>query len=88
MTPKEYNEFIVYWAPQMIDNTYNLIHFATKSEYDDRAVLDITPKPDSLLRVFLTFKQLNNKIDIKPQEIKTFERKGFSVVEWGGTELK
>ena len=27
LTPKEYNEFIVYWAPRMENNRYNLIHF-------------------------------------------------------------
>ena len=28
LTPKEYNEFIVYWLPKMQDNPYNFIHFA------------------------------------------------------------
>lgn len=88
LTPREYNEFIVYWFPEMQNNKYNLIHFATKEEYDDRAVLDITPEPDSLLRVFMVFKKLDNKIEIESQEIKPFERKGFAVVEWGGTEIK
>ncbi len=87
MTPKEYNEMIVYWFPQMQKNKYNLIHFAG-NDYTDTAVLDTIPKPDSVLRVFMVFKGLNNKIDIKPQEIKSFERKGFTVVEWGGTEIK
>jgi hypothetical protein len=86
LTPKEYNEFIVYWLPKMQDNKYNLIHFAGK-EYTDTAKLEITPKPDSMLRVFMVFKPLNEKIIIEPQEIKSFTRKGFSVVEWGGSEL-
>ena len=88
LTPKEYNEFIVYWLPQMLNNEFNLIHFATKAEYDDKAVLNITPKPDSVLRVFMTFKKLDNKISVFPQVIKPFVRTGFSVVEWGGTEIK
>lgn len=88
LTPKEYNEFIVYWLPQMINNKYNLIHFATKEEYDDRAELVIDPKPDSMLRVFMVFKKLDNPISVEPQQIKSFERKGFSVVEWGGSEVR
>lgn len=87
LTPKEYNEFIVYWYPKMKDNKYNLIHFADK-QYTDTAPLTITPTPDSMLRVFMVFKPLDNAIDIKSQEIKSFNRTGFSVVEWGGTELK
>lgn len=86
LTPKEYNEFIVYWYPKMKDNKYNLIHFADK-QYTDTAPLVVTPKPDSMLRVFMVFKPLDKEINIKSQEIKPFERRGFSVVEWGGTEF-
>ncbi|MDR1123310.1 MAG: hypothetical protein LBL61_01605 [Elusimicrobiota bacterium] len=86
LMPKEYNEFIVYWLPQMLSNKYNLIHFATKAEYDDRIVLDVKPKPDSVLRIFMVFKKLDKFIEVAPQEFKPFERKGFAVVEWGGTE--
>ncbi|HPN81330.1 MAG TPA: hypothetical protein PK412_02165 [bacterium] len=89
LTPKEYNEFIVYWLPRMKDNNFNLIHFATKEEYDDRAVLSITPKPDSILRVFMVFQSLeDDRMTVEPQELKSFEREGFTVVEWGGTEIK
>ena len=87
LTPKEYNEFIVYWYPKMKDNKYNLIHFADK-QYTDTAPLTITPTPDSILRVFMVFKPLDKAIELKSQEIKSFNRTGFSVIEWGGTELK
>jgi len=40
-----------------------------------------------MLRLFMVFKGLDRSVDIKPQEIPTFERKGFAVVEWGGMEL-
>jgi ankyrin repeat protein len=87
LAPKEYNEFIVYWFPRMKDNKYNLITFLGKI-YEDNAQLEITPKPDSILRIFMVFKPIENKISIEPQEIKPFIRKGFTVVEWGGTEYK
>jgi len=61
LTPKEYNEFIVYWYPQMKNNKYNLIHFAGE-EYTDLAKLTITPKPDSILRVFMVYKPLEREI--------------------------
>jgi hypothetical protein len=86
MTPREYNEFIVYWYPRMKKNKYNLITFAGK-EYTDRAQLSITPKPESVLRVFMVYKKLDEKIEVEPQVIKPFVRKGFTVVEWGGTEI-
>ncbi len=87
LTPKEYNEFIVYWFPKMQDNAYNLIHFAGK-EYTDNAPLTITPKPDSMLRVFMVFKPLEKPVEIEKQKLEHFERKGFSVIEWGGSEVK
>jgi hypothetical protein len=87
LTPKEYNEFIVYWLPKMENNEYNLVHFAGK-EYTDIAPLTIEPKPDSLLRVFMVFKPIDAMIDIPPQKIASFTRKGFTVIEWGGSEVK
>lgn len=87
LTPKEYNEFIVYWLPLMKDNKYNLITFAGE-DYENIAQLKITPKPDSILRIMMVFKPLDKAIKIEEQELKPFERKGFTVVEWGGTELR
>ena len=83
LTQKEYNEFIVYWAPRMQENKYNLISFQTEN-YEQSAPLHINPAPDSMLRVYMAYKPLTNPIDIEPQTFKPFERTGFSVVEWGG----
>lgn len=87
LTPREYNEFIVYWLPIMQKNKYNLITFAGK-EYENIAELEISPKPDSILRVMMLFKPLNKYREVELQELKPFVREGFTVVEWGGTELK
>lgn len=86
LTPREYNEFIVYWYPLMKDNPYNLVHFAG-TEYTDAAKLTITPKPDSLLRVFMVYKPLSEKREVTEQTLPSFERTGFTVVEWGGTKI-
>ncbi|MBQ1339804.1 MAG: hypothetical protein IIY35_04165 [Ruminococcus sp.] len=71
----------------MEHNKYNLISFQGDT-YTDSAKLDITPAPDSLLRVFMTYVPLEDAVNIEPQQLSTFERKGFTVVEWGGSELK
>ena len=86
LTPREYNEFIVYWLPVMQENEYNLIMFAGE-EYEDLARLKITPQPDSILRIMMVFKPLDKPVKIEEQELKPFERRGFTVVEWGGTEV-
>lgn len=87
LTPKEYNEFIVYWLPLMKDNPYNLISFQNQT-YIDNAKLTITPNPDSILRVFMAYKPLNKEIEIEEQKLEPFVRSGFTVVEWGGSEIK
>ncbi|MBQ2795415.1 MAG: hypothetical protein IJM98_01770 [Oscillospiraceae bacterium] len=70
----------------MQENPYNLISFSGE-EYSEIAKLKVDPKPDSVLRVHMMWKALENPVDIEPQEIKGFERKGFTLVEWGGTKL-
>jgi len=83
LNKKEYDEFIEYWEPRMKNNKYNLIHFAGK-EYTDTVAMNVTPNPDSVVRVFMVYQPLEEFKFIIPQEFKKFERKGFTVVEWGG----
>ena len=87
LSPREYNEFIVWWLPQMQDNTYNLITFAWE-EYDESAPLDITPAPDTLLRVFMVWQASEDFVELPaPILPKAPKRDGFTVIEWGGTEI-
>ncbi len=86
LTPQEYNEMIVYWLPQMESNSYNLITFQQEC-YTDSAKLEIVPQPDSLLRVFMAWKPLEHPVEIQPDELKPFERNGFTVIEWGGCKV-
>ena len=87
LTEEEMNEFIIYWLPLMEHNKYNLISFQG-DVYTDSAKLNITPVPDSMLRVFMAYVPLEEAVKIEPQQLETFERKGFTVVEWGGSEIK
>lgn len=86
LTDKEANEFIIYWLPQMEGNAYNLISFQQEA-YTNNAALSITPEPDSILRVFMAWKPLDTPVEVEPQQLETIERRGFTVVEWGGAEL-
>jgi hypothetical protein len=86
LRPEEYNELIIYWLPWMEHHPFNLIHFAGE-EYTSIARMTVTPEPDSLLRVFMVFKELSEPVSIPGQTFEPFERDGFSVVEWGGSEI-
>ena len=86
LTEREANEFIIYWLPRMEGNAYNLISFQGAA-YTDSAELTIDPAPDTVIRVFMAWKGLDQPEKITPQELIAVERKGFTVVEWGGAEL-
>jgi hypothetical protein len=86
---REANEFIVYWLPLMENNPYNLIHFST-TEYEEMAKLKITPQPETMLRVMMVYQPLESPVEIPIQNLSKMkvERKGFTVVEWGGHKLR
>ena len=86
LTPREANEFIIYWLPRMEGNPYNVISFQTEA-YTEGAVLEIDPNPDSLLRVFMAWYPSDEAVEMEAQSFTPFERVGFTVVEWGGCEL-
>ena len=77
----------MYWLPKLEKNKYNYIRFATNNEIENYMPLNVEPKPDSTIRIQMIYKALDSKISIKEQNISTPVRKGFTVVEWGGTEL-
>ncbi|MBR6267765.1 MAG: hypothetical protein IKR28_05460 [Selenomonadaceae bacterium] len=87
LTRREANEFIVYWLPQLEPNPYNLIAFQGPA-YTEGAVLTVSPEPDTVLRVFMAWKALEEPVDIPAQVLVTTPRDGFTLVEWGGAQVK
>lgn len=86
LTEREANEFMIYWLPKMEGNPYNLISFQTET-YTDSAVLTIDPAPDTLIRVFMAWKRLEEPVEIKTQILTASDRTGFTAVEWGGAQI-
>lgn len=87
LTRREANEFIVYWLPLMEQNEYNIISFQTDI-YTDAAKLTVNPEPDTLIRVFMAWKKTDSFVELDAQELSAPERSGFTLIEWGGTEIK
>lgn len=84
---REANEFIVYWLPMMEQNPYNVISFQT-DVYAKAAELEINPAPDTLIRVFMAWQGVDSPVELPEQKLSAPTRQGFTVVEWGGTEIK
>ena len=78
---------MVYWLPLMQDNPYNLIAFQS-DVYTQNAQLLIDPVPDTLLRVFMAWKPVDEAVEIPAQNLSAPERIGFTVVEWGGCQVR
>ena len=90
LTDKESNDFITYWLPQMNEFPYCQISFQTEN-YEEAVGIDYSVAPNNELRVFATFKGLEQPIEILEQSLdyyENFERTGFTVVEWGGTFIE
>lgn len=88
LNEREINEFIIYWLPRLKNNKYNYIRFETMEEINSYMPLEITPQPDTIIRVVMDYKPLKEKIKIKEQKLTPQKRVGYSVVEWGGSEIK
>ena len=84
---REANEFIVFWLPRMQDNPYNIIAFQGET-YTESAKLEVTPSPDTLIRVFMVYKPSAEYVQTEPQKLSAPARDGFTVIEWGGTEIQ
>jgi len=81
---KEQADFMEFWEPRITGAPYFFVTFMGNKVMDEIAPLTITPKPDSVIRILMDYTPLQKPISVQGYEIKTPERKGFTVVEWGG----
>lgn len=84
LNDRERNEFIMYWLPILEKNEKNLVYFELTEERNAYSPITINPRPNSMLRMAIHVKKVNQEVKIKEQKLSTFKRDGFTVVEWGG----
>lgn len=83
----ETNDFIQFWLPILEKNELNFIHFYVNEDYDIFSKNIINPVPETLIRVFMEFYKIDSKSYIAEQNFKKTIRKGFTLVEWGGSDV-
>ena len=87
----EITDFITFWGPRIKVHNFVTIQFLVDEEYHNQvASLNVTPKPDSQLRVYLLFQGTDNPTLTRKftvPELPKFERQGFTAIEWGGSEF-
>jgi hypothetical protein len=91
LNQKESTDFITYWGPRLMRYDYSTVQFLVDDAYSaEIAQLTVNPRPNSKRRVYLIFEGSNKESPnyiVKKQELPSFERIGFTVIEWGGSEL-
>lgn len=80
---KEIKDFVDYWQEHLPKSEYCDIIPVTNQEVEKEFALIIEPKPDKVLRVWFYIIPTNHKKDLTSPLIPKFERKGFTVTEWG-----
>jgi hypothetical protein len=88
----ESTDFITYWGPRLTAHDYASIQFFIGDAYADNvAAINVSPKPDAQLRVYMVFQGTESSTSpyrLKSPVLPSFERKGFTLIEWGGSEFK
>jgi hypothetical protein len=51
------------------------------------ATLNVNPKPETSIRIYIEFYGLENFINCNEQQLPKTERKGFTLIEWGGADV-
>jgi hypothetical protein len=89
LNSKEQADFITFWGPQLMKNEQNFVHFVFNENCDHFAELSITPKPENIYRIYLLFSDAKDLKSAEPrlQEIPKMDRNGFTLLEWGGSEI-
>ncbi len=80
----EINDFMTFWQTKIPSNPFVRLTWFNTEQMDELAPLYVTPKPTTSIRVFLDMEGLNSLINIPQQKLTSVERKGFTLVEWGG----
>lgn len=86
MNKNEKTEFVRYWANIIQNYPANdfRIYFLQNEEVDNYIKLKVSPMPDSWNRMQIVITPISQNIKSEPYPLEKIERKGFTLVEWGG----
>lgn len=88
LNKKEASQFKEYWNGRLTGRNYYEVTLLSDKFLTENLGLNINPRPDTVIRLDFHFKPVASKTDLKEPTIVTPQRKGFTVVEWGGTVEK
>ena len=85
----ETQEFIDYWMPRFekeVAAPFVFVTFIPQEEIDRVVPLSVIPQPDTSIRIRPYFRPESEKRTVVPQSFPPHppDRRGFTLVEWGG----
>ena len=85
--------FLRMTIPLGLDSPYSLMTLLSKITTKTVVVFQPTDKisfsmMNTLIRVFMAWKAADSFVELPEQELTAPERTGFTVIEWGGTEVQ
>jgi len=84
LNAKETTDFMAFWESKIPNKPYIRLTWLNTAQMNALAPLSVSPKPDTLLRVFLDMDGYDTPISLPIQKLTSTARHGFTVVEWGG----
>lgn len=84
LNTKETNDFMAFWESKIPNKPYIRLTWLDTAQMEALAPLTVLPKPQTVIRVFLDMDGYDGPLFLPAQQLKKVERKGFTVVEWGG----
>lgn len=86
LNSREIGDFMAYWQPKFaaISKPYTRLTWFNTAQMNALAPLQVSPRPQSMLRVFLDFEGLDKPYNLAAQHLSATARNGFTLVEWGG----
>ena len=84
LNEKETIQFKEYWLAELPFASYYEVKLLEDAFLKENMDLRISPKPTTIIRRNFYFKPLELTVTLEEPQIVTPERKGFTVVEWGG----
>lgn len=86
LNTQEAKDFVEYWLDRLSqDQPYYFIHWLSPEQIAELEPVSMTVVPDSEIRIRAYFQPLAAPMSVSPQELPVpTQRRGFTLVEWGG----
>ena len=88
LNSQESADFMDFWHSILPKSDYVRLTWLNTKEMDTLAPLIVSPKPDSIIRIFLDAAPAQKDDQLIPQNLTSIPRTGFTLIEWGGLLIK